>query len=120
MRQGGGQVGVPEGTIRHALGGGGLPAAEGRPALALSGPRARSERDARARGGVAIKRHAERALARVGQLVEAAPEFVEAEAVRYGGAFLGVPAPLAPRGPDAREQANSAPQKGVYRLRSHR
>ncbi len=118
IRQAAEQVGVTEGTIRHALRRGELPAAEGRPALALSGPRARSERDARARGGVAIKRHAERALARVGQLVEAAPEFVEAEAVRYGGALLGLPALLALGVLDAGEQTYGALKKGFYGLRS--
>src|SRR6266851_3405144 len=118
IRQAAEQVGVTEGTIRHALRRGELPAAEGRPALALSGPRARSERDARARGGVAIKRHAERALARVGQLVEAAPEFVEAEAVRYGGALLGLPALLAVGVLDAGEQTYGALKKAFYGLRS--
>src|SRR5260370_27094711 len=82
IRQAAEQAGGTDGTLRHALRRGRRPAAEGRPALALSGPRARSERDARARGGVAIKRHAERAVARGGQLVEAGPALVEAEAVR--------------------------------------
>jgi transposase len=112
------QVGITEGTIRHALRRGELPAAEARPALAVAGPRARSERDAWAPGGVAIKRHAERALARVGQLAEAAPEFVEAEAVRYGGALLGLPALLALGVLDAGEQTYGVLKKGFYGLRA--
>src|SRR6266851_5500323 len=118
IRQAAEQVGVTEGTIRHALRRGELPAAEARPIRALAGPSARSERDARAPGGVAIQRHTERALARGGQLVEAAPEFVEAEAVRYGGALLGLPALLALGILDAGEQTYGALKKGFYGLRS--
>ena len=117
-RQAAEQVGVSEGTIRHALRRGELAGTEARPALAVVGPHARSERDAWAPGGVAIKRHAERALARVGQLTEAAPEFVEAEAVRYGGALLGLPALLALGILDAGEQTYGALKKGFYGLRA--
>src|SRR5208282_6474207 len=73
IRQAAQQVGVTEGTIRRALRRGELPAAEAPPAHSLEGPQARSERDAQAPGGVAVKRHEERALARRGQLTEAAP-----------------------------------------------
>jgi Homeodomain-like domain len=118
IRQAAEQVGVTEGTIRHALRRGELFAAEARPSGALAGPGMRSERDARAPGGVAIKRHAERALARVGQLAEAAPEFVEAEGVRYGGALLGLPALLALGVLDAGEQTYGALKKAFYGLRA--
>jgi len=118
IRQAAEQVGVTEGTIRHALRRGELLAAEARPSGALAGPGMRSERDARAPGGVAVKRHAERALARVGQLAEAAPEFVEAEGVRYGGALLGLPALLALGVLDAGEQTYGALKKALYGFRA--
>ena len=118
IRQAAEQVGVTEGTIRHALRRGEPLAAEARPSGALAGPGMRSERDARAPGGVAIKRHAERALARGGQLAEAAPEFVEAEGVRYGGALLGLPALLALGILDAGEQTYGALKKAFYGLRA--
>ena len=79
IRQAAQSVGVSEGTIRHALRRGELRGDDPNPAAPLEGPRARSERDARAPGGVAVQRHAERALARVGQLTEAAPRFVAVE-----------------------------------------
>jgi len=118
IRQAAEQVGVTEGTIRHALRRGELPAAEARPIRALAGPSVRSERDARAPGGVAIQRHTERALARVGQLAEATPQFVAAEAVRYGGALLALPALLALGVLDAGEQTYGALKKAFYGLRA--
>lgn len=118
IRQAAQQVGVSEGTIRHAIRRGELRAAATNPASPLQGPRARSERDARARGGVAIQRHAERALARVGQLTEAAPRFVAAEAVRYGGALLALPALLTLGVLEAGEQTYGALKKGFYGLRA--
>ncbi|MBK7237920.1 MAG: hypothetical protein IPI02_20755 [Sterolibacteriaceae bacterium] len=84
IRQAGGQVGVTEGTIRRTLRRGELGRAARRQASLPSGPSERSQRAARGAGGVAVQRHTERALARMGQLQEAAPQFVAAEAVRYG------------------------------------
>jgi len=118
IRQAAQRVGVSEGTIRHALRRGELPVAGAHPAGTLEGPRARSERDARASGGVAIQRHAERALARVGQLTEAAPRFVAAEAVRYGGALLALPALLTLGVLEAGEQTYGALKKAFYGLRA--
>ncbi|MGH8701773.1 MAG: putative transposase [Burkholderiales bacterium] len=116
-------VGVTEGTIRHALRRGDVrrrTEASTAPAhgAVVVGPRARSERDAPAAGGVAGQRHTERALARMGPLVEAAPQFAAAEAVRYGGALLAVPALLTLGLVDAGEQAYGALKKGVYGLRA--
>src|SRR5215470_10650679 len=91
VREAARQVGVTEGAIRYALRRGELPIGEAESARPPQGPQARSERDAQAAGGVAVKRHEERALARMGQLTEAAPRFVAAEAVRYGGALLALP-----------------------------
>ena len=118
IRQAAQQVGVTEGTIRHARRRGELPAAEASPARPLEGPQARSERDAQAPGGVAVKRHEERALARRGQLTEAAPRFVAAEAVRYGGALLALPALLTLGVLEAGEQTYGALRKGFYGLRA--
>jgi transposase-like protein len=119
IRQAAQQVGVTEGTIRHALRRGDLrAAAEARPARPLAGPRMRSERDARAPGGVAVQRHVERALARMGQLTEAAPCFVAAEAVRYGGALLALPALLTLGVLEAGEQTYGTLKKAFYGLRA--
>ena len=112
------QVGVTEGTIRHALRRGEVRAAEARPARPLAGPRERSERDARAPGGVAVQRHIERALARLGQLTEATPQFVAAEAMRYGGALLALPALLTLGVLEAGEQTYGTLKKAFYGLRA--
>ncbi|MBK6973914.1 MAG: helix-turn-helix domain-containing protein [Sterolibacteriaceae bacterium] len=73
IRQAAGQVGVTEGTIRRTLRRGELGRAARRQASLPSGPSERSQRAARGAGGVAVQRHTERALARMGQLQEAAP-----------------------------------------------
>jgi len=65
-----------------------------------------------------VKRHAERALARIGQLTEAAPRFVAAEAVRYGGALLALPALLTLGVLEAGEQTYGALKKAFYGLRA--
>jgi transposase-like protein len=118
IRQAAQQVGVTEGTIRHVLRRGELHAGQAKPARPLEGPRARSERDAQAPGGVAVQRHLERALARLGQLTEAAPQFVAAEAVRYGGALLALPALLTLGVLEAGEQTYGTLKKAFYGLRA--
>jgi len=118
IRQAARQVGVSEGVIRRARRRGELAVAEGEPARPLEGPQARGERDAQAAGGVAVKRHEERALARMGQLTEAAPRFVAAEAVRYGGALLALPALLTLGVLEAGEQTYGALKKAFYGLRA--
>jgi len=119
IRQAAARVGVTEGTIRHAVRRGELRrAATRRGAPMPEGPRVRSERDARSAGGVAVQRHAERALARMGQLTEAAPRFVAAEAVRYGGVLLALPAVLALGLLEAGQQAYGALKKGFYGLQA--
>ena len=117
IRQAAEQVGVTEGTIRHALRRGTLSAAPA-PAPAIEGPRARSARAAQASGGVAVARHTERALARMGQLTEAPPQFAAAEAVRYGGALLALPALLGLGILEAGEQTYGALSKAFYGLRA--
>src|SRR6266705_334683 len=119
IRQAAQQVGVTEGTIRHTLRRGELRAAgEAGPARPLEGPRVRSARDAGAPGGVAVQRHVERALARLGHLTEAAPQFVAAEAVRYGGALLALPALLTLGVLEAGEQTYGTLKKAFYGLRA--
>lgn len=118
IRQAAQQVGVTEGTIRHALRRGELAAAETPPTRALESPGARSERAARAPGGVALPRYGERALARAGALREATPQFVAAEAVRYGGALLALPALLSLGLIEAGEQTYGALKNGFYGLRA--
>jgi hypothetical protein len=113
------QVAVTEGTIRHALRRGPLAAAPATTAVpALEGPRARSARAAQASGGVAVERHTARALARMGQLTAAPPQFVPAEGVRYGGAWLARPALLALGILDAGEQTYGALKKAFYGWRA--
>src|SRR5262245_6601752 len=117
IRHAAGQVGVTEGTVRHALRRGELrPAAS--PALAAVGSRARSERAATALGGVAVQRHTERALARLGQLTEAAPRFVAAEGVRAGGVLLALPAVVSLGLLDAGQHAYGTLKKGFYGLQA--
>lgn len=118
IRQAAARVGITEGTIRHALRGGQLRRAAAPPKREAPGPRARSERDAGCAGGVAVQRHAERALARWGQLAEAVPRFAAAEAVRYGGVLLALPALLTVGLLEAGEQVYGRMQKGFYGLRA--
>jgi transposase-like protein len=111
------QVGVTEGTIRHALRRGELRRGPISPTPA-SGPRIRSEQAVSAAGGVAVQRHTERALARLGQLTEAAPRFVAAEAVRAGGVLLALPAVLTLGLLDAGHQVYGALKNGFYGLQA--
>jgi transposase-like protein len=117
IRQAATQVGVTEGTIRHTLRRGELERASMSPAPSL-GPRIRSEQAATATGGVAVQRHTERALARLGQLTEAAPQFVAAEAVRAGGVLLALPAVLTLGLLDAGQQVYGALKNGFYGLQA--
>jgi transposase len=119
IRQAAQQVGVTEGTIRHALRQGTVTAVPApSPAPTLEGPSARSARAAQASGGVAVERHTERAWARMGQLTEAAPQFAAAEAVRYGGTLLALPALLALGILEAGEQTYGTLKKAFYGLRA--
>jgi transposase-like protein len=112
------RVGVTEGTIRHAIRRGALQSPAATPPPAALGPRDRSARDARAQGGVAVQWHAERARARGGHVAEAAPRFGPAEAVRYGGALLALPALLKLGLLDAGAQTYGALKNGFYGLRA--
>jgi transposase len=117
IRHAAAQVGVTEGTIRHAVRRGELRGTP-TPAARAPGPRTRSEQAATAAGGVAVQRHTERALARLGQLTEAAPRFVATEAVRYGGGMLALPAVLTLGLLDAGQQVYGALKNGFYGLQA--
>jgi AraC-like DNA-binding protein len=117
IRHAANQVGLTEGTIRHALRRGELERVPTGSAPAL-GPRTRSEQAASAAGGVAVQRHTERALARLGQLTEAAPRFMATEAVRAGGVLLALPAVLTLGLLDAGSHAYGALKHGFYGLQA--
>ena len=90
-------VGVTEGTLRYAARQGQLhrPASSAPPRRVGSSPAQRSAEDARAEGGVAVKRVEERALAAVGELPEAPVVFAPAESVPGAGVLLALPGLLA-------------------------
>jgi hypothetical protein len=117
IRHAAAQVGITEGTIRHALRRGELRPAAPADAPAL-GPRTRSEQAAKAVGGVAVQRHTERTLARLGQLAEAAPRFIAAEAVRAGGVLLALPSVLTLGLLDAGQQVYGTLRHGFYGLQA--
>jgi len=78
----------------------------------------RSDRDARSRGGVAVHREVERALAATGQLPEAAPRFEAAEGVRGGGALCALPALVQHGLLAVGEQVYGRLKNGFYGLRT--
>jgi len=119
-------VGVSERGLRHAITRGLLetrgsrgPAAVVTPVPAtLVGPRARAAEDQNCEAGVAVKRTTERALARLGQLEEAAPSFTAAEAVPGAGVLLALPALLAQGLLEAGEGIYGGLRNGFFGLRS--
>ena len=115
MRQTAKRVGVNEATVRLAVRTGELKQSK---TGTLPGPSERSRRASGAAGGVAVQRHTERALARMGKLQEAGPQFVAAEAVRCGGALLALPVMLALGLLEAGEQAYGSLRNGFYGLRA--
>ena len=96
-------VGISEGTVRYALRQGQLRLATsaagakagGGEARSGSSPAQRSAADAKAEGGVGVKRIEERALASTGVLEEAPVRFEAAESVPGAGVLLALPGLLA-------------------------
>jgi hypothetical protein len=129
-------VDVSEGTIRQAIRAGRLskpPTVEesssketaspvmsevNAPIDALVRPSVRSEIDRSADGGVAVKRHEDRVLARIGLLAEAAPEFQPAEAVPGAGVYVALSALLEQGLVEVGEQIFGSLRNGYFGLRS--
>jgi hypothetical protein len=123
-------VGVSEFAIRHAIrkgllarGSAGMAAAPvAAPAAwddeGLVRPRERAEQDQASESGVAVKRTEERALARTGQLAEAAPVFEAAEAVPGAGVLLALPALLEEGLLEVGTKVYSGLRNGFFGLRS--
>lgn len=118
-----GELGVTEGTIRHAVCLGRLkePSRQGqRKSLRRTGsqPSERSVRDAKSPLGVATERTVDRVLARVGKLEEAKPEFEASLAVGGGGTLLALPALLELGLLDVTEKVYGRLKNGYYGLKS--
>ncbi len=87
-------VGVTEGCIRYAIRKGTLVRKEVVKKEESSKNKTASQRcfeDCQSRAGIGVKREADRALASMGKLNEAAPVFSANESVRYAGVLLALP-----------------------------
>ena len=125
LRRAAEDVGVVEGTLRHAMrrgllthavatSGGAVPTR----ASEATSPSERAARDQAALAGVAVKRVEDRAFARAGQLSEATPEFHASEAVPGVGVLLALPALLHEGLLDVGGDVYGALSKGFFGLRS--
>ncbi len=120
------RVGVSELTIRKGLKDGRLVRPKGArgpstmrgPKGAASTPRERSDEDAACPGGVAVKREEERAMAPVGLLVEATPQFEAAQSVAKAGVLVALPALLGQGLVEVGQQVYGGLKKGYYGLTS--
>lgn len=118
------QMRVSEGAIRYALRKGWLRRADcdssrgEQDTNPLKGPRARTDEDQQSLAGVAVKRNGDRALARLGLLGEAEPEFVAAEGVAGAGVLLALPALLHEGFLEVGKQVYGALRQGFFGLRS--
>jgi acetolactate synthase small subunit len=119
-------VGVSERGLRHAIKRGLLTVHANEPATAaaldapatVTGPRARAVEDQSCEAGVAVKRTGDRALACVGKLVEATPEFTPVEAVPGAGVLLALPALLEQGLLDVGQEVFGGLRNGFFGLRS--
>jgi len=120
-------VGVTEGTVRHAMKRGRLrprAAAVPEPDPPPSSvedrvrPAERAEQDQAGEDGVAVKRTGDRVLARFGKLSEAAPSFEAAEAVPGAGVLLALPALLEQGLLDVGHSVYGSLRNGFFGLRS--
>jgi len=115
-------IGVDEGSIRNALKEQKLvrpmrgEGASDNQSATPSTPRQRSDEDASCAGGVATKREAERALAPLGLLDEAKPQFVPAESVAKAGVLVALPALLGMGLVDVGQQVYGSLKDGYYGL----
>ncbi|MEK7717618.1 MAG: putative transposase, partial [Pseudomonadota bacterium] len=116
-------LGLSEGTIRNAVHQGWLREAGETQENALveepgSQPGERNAEDAAAPLGVATTRVLDRALAAVGKIEEAAPEFEASSSVANAGALLALPAMLQLGLLDVGEKVYGSLSNGFYGLRS--
>ena len=119
-------VGVSERGLRHAIKRGLLTARPQKPPATapveagaqLLGPRSRAAEDQSCEAGVAVKRTDERALACIGKLAEAAPEFQSVEAVHGAGVLLALPALVEQGLLDIGQQVYGGLRNGFFGLRS--
>jgi hypothetical protein len=111
-------LGVSEAILRHALHRGELRRPQPAPLPAGIGPRQRSDRDTRPRGGIAVHRAGDRVLAATGGLAEAAPRFEAAEGVRGAGVLCALPALLHQGLLTVGAQAYGRLRNGFYGLRA--
>jgi hypothetical protein len=126
IRRVAGEVGVVEGTLRHALKRGELRRSTvvrrgGAPSpsnVELSRPAVRAEQDRASEQGVAVKRDEERTLARLGQLEQADPSFEPAEAVPGAGVLLALPVLLSEGLIEVGEGVYGKLRNGFFGLRS--
>lgn len=117
------EIGVTEGTIRNAIRQGWLREAVGRREKVSakehgSQPGERNAQDAAASLGVATTRVLDRALAAVGKIEEAAPEFAASLSVANAGALLALPAMLELGLLEVGENVYGSLRNGFYGLRS--
>jgi len=117
------ELGVYEGTIRNAIRQGWLREAGERSEKVSteehgSQPGERNAQDAAAPLGVATTRVLDRALAAVGKIEEAAPEFEVSSSVANAGALLALPAMLELGLLDVGENVYGSLRNGFYGLRS--
>jgi hypothetical protein len=114
-------IGVSDPTIGRAIEDGRLakPAApEPATEITASSPRERTDQDAACAGGVAVKRNMDRAMACIGKLAEAAPEFVRAESVAKAGVLVALPALLGQGLLDVGEKVYGALNNSFFGLKS--
>jgi len=114
-------LGVTEGCIRYAIRKGTLARREAAKKQDSPGHKTASQRsieDCQSPVGIGVKREAERTLASLGKLDEAAPIFSANESVRYAGVFLALPV-LAQWGLlDAAKKVYGGLRNGFYGLQA--
>lgn len=121
LRKAGEAAGVTEGCLRYAIKKGALirkNKADDPEAVAAKGPSQRCFEDCQSPAGVGVKREGERAMASVGKLEEAQPQFEACESVRHAGVLLVLPL-LAQLGLlDTAGKVYGSLRKGFYGLQS--
>ena len=117
MRRAAAEVGLSEGTIRHAVSQGQLHRATPED-KAVSTPQQRAAEDHACPGGVAVKRMVERIPAAMASVPEAEPQFSGAASVVGAGALLALPGVLEQGLLDIGQRVLAPLSPGFYGLRS--